>query len=164
METNILFKESQLGLKNWMMSVVIFFIAIPVNGYLFYKMIQTSSPESYHLLGTVIFVFIVCLFLSIIKLKVKVLEDKITYRLFPFHFSTQILSKNQIIEIENVVYNPIGEWGGWGIRMKGRDRAYNMYGNKGVQVTLKSGKIVLFGSQKPNELRKAIITNTNLSK
>ncbi len=164
MEKNILFGESQLGLKNWVISSVTFFIAIPVNAYLLYEMVQINPPESYHLLGTIIFVIIVALFLASMKLKVTVLEETVTYRLSPFHFSTQTISKDDIIKIENVVYNPIGEWGGWGIRYNFRgDKAYTMYGNKGVQITLKSGKIVLFGSQKPDELYNSIITNTNLS-
>ena len=164
MKTEIIFRETQLGVKNWVLLVVVLFAIIPASIFLLFQTMEAFGSTRIVLLSTFIFTILICSILLFIKLNITVTKDEIQYRLSTFHFSTQILSKNQIIEIENVVYNPIGEWGGWGIRMKGRDRAYNMYGNKGVQVTLKSGKIVLFGSQKPNELHKAIITNTNLSK
>ncbi|MHC4338483.1 MAG: hypothetical protein ACYSTG_11155 [Planctomycetota bacterium] len=56
-------------------------------------------------------------------------------------------------------YKPIREYGGWGIRYsfrKGIGRAYNMSGNKGVQLVFKNGKKLLIGSQKPDELAQAI--------
>jgi hypothetical protein len=55
------------------------------------------------------------------------------------------------------VYRPILEYGGWGIRcgFKGA-RAYNVSGNKGVQLILQNGKRLLIGSQKPDELVEAI--------
>lgn len=61
------------------------------------------------------------------------------------------------MSVESVIYNPIGDWGGWGIRYNSRGRAYNMYGNEGVEVTLKNGKVILFGTQRPDELYNAIL-------
>lgn len=53
-------------------------------------------------------------------------------------------------------YSPLREFGGWGIRV-GRDgKAYNAYGNKGVQLTLTDGSHVLIGTQKPEELLDAL--------
>jgi hypothetical protein len=50
-------------------------------------------------------------------------------------------------------YRPVGEYGGWGLRHSiGRGRAYNVKGNMGLQLVLKSGKKVLIGTQKPEEL------------
>jgi len=66
------------------------------------------------------------------------------------------------IPLKNVVrafyraYNPIPEYGGWGIRTGQRGRAFNMRGNEGVQLVLASGKRVLIGSQRPEELARAI--------
>lgn len=66
------------------------------------------------------------------------------------------------IPLKNVVrayyraYNPIPEYGGWGIRTGMQGRAFNMRGNEGVQLVLASGKRVLIGSQRPDELARAI--------
>lgn len=54
------------------------------------------------------------------------------------------------------VYDPIREYGGWGIRMGLRGRAFNMRGNNGVQLVLRSGTRLLIGSQRPEELAEAI--------
>jgi hypothetical protein len=53
-------------------------------------------------------------------------------------------------------YHPIREYGGWGIRMGGEGRAFNMRGNRGVQLVLRSGQRVLIGSETPEVLAEAI--------
>jgi len=54
-------------------------------------------------------------------------------------------------------YKPIREYGGWGIRYVIGGIAYNVYGNKGVQLILKNKKKVLVGTQKPEEFYQAIV-------
>ena len=51
---------------------------------------------------------------------------------------------------------PISEYLGWGIRAGSNGKAYNVKGNIGLQLVLKNDKRVLFGTQQPNELQKAI--------
>ncbi|MCC2668116.1 MAG: hypothetical protein K0Q72_587 [Armatimonadetes bacterium] len=53
-------------------------------------------------------------------------------------------------------YSPINEFGGWGIRTGKQGRAFNMRGNQGVQLVLRSGQRVLIGSQQSDELAWAI--------
>jgi hypothetical protein len=53
-------------------------------------------------------------------------------------------------------YSPLAEYGGWGIRTGKQGRAFNMRGNEGVQLVLRSGQRVLIGSQRPEELVRAI--------
>jgi hypothetical protein len=62
------------------------------------------------------------------------------------------------VPLKNVVrayerkYQPIPEYGGWGIRW-GRDgRAFNMKGDEGVQLVLQSGQRLLIGSQRADQL------------
>lgn len=61
-----------------------------------------------------------------------------------------------IASVQAVTYNPLLEYGGWGIRGFGKKIAYNAQGNRGVLVTLKSGGTVLLGSQQPEDLEAAI--------
>jgi hypothetical protein len=48
------------------------------------------------------------------------------------------------------------EYGGWGVRGFGSNRAYNMRGDQGVQLDLVDGSRVLIGTQRPGELETAI--------
>lgn len=49
-------------------------------------------------------------------------------------------------------YQPVWEYGGWGVRYRWNSRAYNVSGNKGLQLILQSGKKILIGTQRSEEL------------
>jgi hypothetical protein len=48
------------------------------------------------------------------------------------------------------------EYGGWGVKYGWAGKAYNISGNRGVQLKLSNGKGLLIGSQRPEELAQAI--------
>ena len=55
-------------------------------------------------------------------------------------------------------YDALREYGGWGIKGWSRDRrAYNVSGNRGVEVFLRDGRSVMLGSQRADELAAAIM-------
>ncbi len=66
------------------------------------------------------------------------------------------------IPLRNVVrayartYQPLREYGGWGIRVGPSGRAFNMRGNQGVQLELRSGQRVLLGSDRADALAETI--------
>ena len=53
-------------------------------------------------------------------------------------------------------YSPIREFGGWGYRIGPHSNAYNVSGNRGVQLTFTDGKPLLIGSQESEALAAAI--------
>jgi hypothetical protein len=53
-------------------------------------------------------------------------------------------------------YDPLREFGGWGIRGKDGNRAFTFRGKEGVQLELRSGKKVLIGSQQAEGLAASI--------
>lgn len=55
-----------------------------------------------------------------------------------------------------VTYRPILEYGGWGIRLGWKGRAYNARGNRGVRLEFPNGRHILLGSQTPEQLDAAI--------
>lgn len=56
-----------------------------------------------------------------------------------------------------VTYNPLREYGGWGIRYGANGaQAYNVSGDRGVQCEFMDGKRLLIGSQRPEELARAL--------
>ncbi len=95
------------------------------------------------------------LFLYSVKLIVEVKEDGIHIRFFPLHSRT-ILFKN-LTSYEVRQYRPILDYGGWGIRWRpGKGWAYNVSGNRGVQLELSNGKQLLIGSQDAEKLAQMI--------
>ncbi len=63
---------------------------------------------------------------------------------------------DEIVSAEAVIYSPIAEYGGWGIKGMPGNSALNARGNQGVRLTLRSGKRLLIGSQKPDALADAL--------
>ena len=63
----------------------------------------------------------------------------------------------EIRRVQSRTYRPLREYGGWGIRWGGRGRmAYNVSGNKGVEVELTDGRSVMVGSRRADQLAEAI--------
>ena len=87
------------------------------------------------------------------KLTTMIDDSGISYQFFPFHLSFHKITWDQIESYEVITYRPIREYGGWGIRFGKNKKAYNVSGNVGLSVQLKTGKNVLFGTQKEQELR-----------
>lgn len=58
-------------------------------------------------------------------------------------------------------YSPIREYGGWGFRqaLGEKGKAYNVKGNKGIQIQLKTGKNILIGTQKEKDAQQVINRN-----
>jgi hypothetical protein len=94
----------------------------------------------------------------ITKLETEVRTDALYVRLYPLHIRYRIFTPQDLAEHYPRTYKPIREYGGWGIRCSftGKGRAYNISGNKGVQLVLTNGKKLLIGSRKPDDLAAAI--------
>ena len=53
-------------------------------------------------------------------------------------------------------YSALGEFGGWGIRFRRGGIAYNVDGNKGLELTLQDNRKIMIGTQHPDELKSAL--------
>lgn len=62
---------------------------------------------------------------------------------------------NEIASVEARKYRPILEYGGWGLRGLGKNRAYNVSGTEGLQLVFKDGRRVLVGSRMAQALEEA---------
>lgn len=80
----------------------------------------------------------------------------ITYRFFPFHLKKRTILWSEVNSAYVREYKPVLEYGGWGLRGLGAKKAYNVSGNIGLQLELKNGKTILFGTRKREELEKVI--------
>ncbi len=89
------------------------------------------------------------------KLITDVRADGVYLRFFPLWSRTIPLT--DVVTYEARQYHPLREYGGWGIRFSPhKKRAYNMSGNRGVELRLIDGTQLLIGSQRPEELASAI--------
>jgi hypothetical protein len=88
------------------------------------------------------------------ELVTEVRNDGLYVRFFPFVRRT--IPFDSIRRCEARTYRPIREYGGWGIRYGGKGKAYNVSGNQGVQLELSDGEKLLIGSQRAEELARAI--------
>jgi hypothetical protein len=77
-------------------------------------------------------------------------------RLFPFHVSAKKIELLGLVRCEARSYNPIREYGGWGIKAGRGKRAYNVSGNRGVELEFDDGRILLIGSRMPEQLAGAV--------
>lgn len=76
--------------------------------------------------------------------------------LWPLHRRPKEIELSRVTTVEACTYRPLRDYGGWGIR-KGRSGwAYNVSGDRGVRLTYTDGETLLIGSQRADELAKAI--------
>lgn len=90
------------------------------------------------------------------RLRTEVRPDGLYIRFVPFHRQFKRIAFESIREFYVRRYRPLAEYGGWGIRWWTSGRAYNVRGNRGVQLVLQNGKQLLIGSQRSEELAAAI--------
>lgn len=83
-------------------------------------------------------------------------HDGVYVRFVPFHWRWVKIPAEQIRSVQARQYNPLLEYGGWGIRYGARGKAYNVSGNWGVELQFPNGRTLLIGSQRAEELEKAV--------
>jgi hypothetical protein len=85
-------------------------------------------------------------------------KDGIYVRFFPFHLRFKHYSWDKLTKSFVRQYSPIAEYGGWGLRfgLFGKGTAYNISGNKGLQLQFIDNKKLLIGTNKPDELTETL--------
>lgn len=80
-----------------------------------------------------------------------------TVRIHYRPFVRRVIALSDIERVEARKYNPLKEYGGWGIKGWSKTKmAYNVSGNRGAELTLTDGRRVMLGSQRAEELAAAI--------
>jgi hypothetical protein len=89
-----------------------------------------------------------------LKLITDVNSDGIHLRFFPL--TSKTVQYEDITSCRARSYRPIREYGGWGIRFGPNGKAYNVFGNRGVQLEFSNATPLLIGSQRPEDLAAVI--------
>jgi hypothetical protein len=94
---------------------------------------------------------------TLMKMTTQVTPACIDVRLGWFPFLWRAINPASVLVVEVVSVRPIRDYGGWGNRL-GRDgeRAILARGDRGVRIHLAGGGRLLIGSQRPEELARAI--------
>ena len=161
MNKTLLFSETQKFRQWW-----VWVLLIGLNGIILYGIYHQllldqqfgDKPMSdFGLIITGIFILLFSVLFHFFKLETLVKEDGIYVRFFPLHKSFRFYSWDKISDFYIRQYSPIGEYGGWGLRGFGKNRALNVAGNIGLQLEFKDGKKLLIGTNNSLELNKTIL-------
>lgn len=92
------------------------------------------------------------------RLVTEIWSDGIRYKFPPMIRKMRHINLNEIVTVDVAKYRPLVEFGGWGWRRRllSRKTAFNVSGRIGVRVTLKNGSQILFGTQKQDEMKRAV--------
>lgn len=96
------------------------------------------------------------LLLRVTQLETAITSQTISIRFRPFMRKWKTIAWEEVKKAEVVSFNPIGDYGGWGISSSRKGKAYTTKGNMGLLLTLNQGKPLLIGTQKPNEIKQFI--------
>ena len=94
-----------------------------------------------------------------VRLVTEVRDDELIVH-FVLLWRKKVIPLGDIRSAEAVEYRPIRDYGGWGIRYGLGGWAYNVSGNRGVQLKFWYGTDLLIGSQRADEL--AAVLNERL--
>lgn len=164
--TEVTFREVQKFRQRflWILLLITDLLTLIFFGYGMFKQLilgqawgSRPMPDS----GLIIVGLSTILLLSILtyafyrmQLVTEVRNDGLSISFLPLR--TQLIPYSHIKTCKALTYHPIREYGGWGIRYGRKGKAYNVSGNRGVQLEFIQGKPLLIGSQRPEELAKAI--------
>lgn len=173
MKNRILFREEQ-QFRQWWFIVLVLISLVPSAIFTAYTLIQQirgiqvgDTPVPIPFLAAVVVVFVTMIWVFFtMKLETWIDQEGIHYRFFPMIRKSKLIFKEEIARYEIRTYNALIDYGGWGIKgsiLSRKGKAYNVSGNKGLQLYLKNGKKVLFGTQKPQAIEYAMneIMNQN---
>lgn len=114
----------------------------------------------------IVLILVTISLLFFFKLKTRIHEKGVYYQFLPFHLKTRFITWSEIEKAYVRNYNPISEYGGWGIKggffwNKKKGIAVNVSSDIGLELELKTGKKILIGTQKENEVKQVLATYKN---
>ena len=160
MKTSICFKETQRFVIEWLWGVL---LSAGVCGLFLYGDIKqvifglpwgTKPASNTALFICFGFTLLMTILLACIRLETRIKEDGVYVKFFPFQLTYKRFSWTEISKSYVRQYNPIGVYGGWGLRRN----CYTLSGNMGLQLEFATGKRVLIGTNKSKELTETLIS------
>lgn len=156
-KNTILFREEQRFNQWWLWLLILVLTSMmwygAIQQLIFDKPYGTNPTSDTGIsILLVLFGILLPLFMYSLRLITEVRQDALYVRFYPFHLSFRHYPYESISIYQVREYSPLKEYGGWGIRYGKKGMAYNVSGNRGVQLEFKNGKRLLIGSLRPEEL------------
>ena len=151
-----MFEEKQYFYKNklsWILPIV----------YIFVVGINFIVPPGNMIitLFTIAFITLILITIYAMNLNTRIDKEGIHYKMFPFILKEKTIAWSEMKNVYVREYSPIGEYGGWGLRGFGGNRALNIYGNIGIQLEFYNGDKLLIGTNKKEDVENIIKNYTD---
>lgn len=161
-EPEIFYTETQQFRQWW-----VWMILVGQNALFFWgicKQLILRQPFGEFPMSNPVLIFITCLSLLltflflVLRLDMCIKSDGIYVRFFPFHRSYRFYPWNSLTKVYIRQYSPVAEYGGWGVRsgLSGKGKAYNVYGDKVLQIEFTDRKKLLIGTNKPYKMEEVL--------
>lgn len=86
-------------------------------------------------------------------LRASVEKDRVSVAFGRLGLIRKHIPMEEIKEVKAVMYSPLREFGGWGIRIgTGGKTAWTVRGNRAVRMDLSNGRIFFLGSDRPERM------------
>lgn len=163
MKTDALFQEVQKQNQKWIWFLLIIIFCLVI--FAFVQQVIFNKPFGTHPVPDWIFSFFfflpILFFVILIRteLRTTICKEHISFSYRPFFKKQKVIEWKDVRKCYVRIYSPVKEYGGWGIRTAfngKRGKAYNVSGNKGIQLELKNGELVLIGTRNPGEVQKQL--------
>lgn len=155
------FKEEQRFTQLWLIVLMAVSIIVPITIITKKFLRENTTMTTNELVCSLLIIFLSALIIFVFKLTTKIDEQGIHYQFFPFHFKLKCIKWKEISKAYVRIYDPIGEYGGWGLKggwSKSKGKAINVSGDIGIQLELKNGKKLLVGTQKEDDVKRVLDT------
>jgi hypothetical protein len=162
MNNEILFTERQRFNQWWL-----WLILLSINGLFLFGVFKQvirgqqfgDKPMSNEglLITTVQTIALTLLFLNF-RLDTTIKRNGIYVRFFPFHIKFKYYAWDRLTKSYVRQYLPLKEYRGWGLRLElfGKGTAFNVSGDKGLQLEFTDNKKLLIGTNQPDELSETL--------
>lgn len=149
-----LFQETQ-RFTQWWLWLLLFSVSLTIYRPIYIAISEGQPLDAGQWVGVIILA-VVILLMFINRLETRIDERGIYVKFFPVVPKFKFYPWEEISTAVVRKYSPLMEYGGWGIRFGRNGKAYNIKGNKGLQLKFKSGNALLIGTQKAEELQKVL--------
>ena len=153
---NSKFKEVQ-SFSQWWLWLSLIALAVPI--YTTGASVSFSE-DWYKMIWEIVtyvpfYIWLVLLvFFTTVKLWTEITDDGVNVDFKPFLWSKTYRWKE--INNSRIVRYSLFDYGGWGMRVSSAGVAYTTKGKYGLKLTLKNGRQILIGTQRPEELKVVI--------
>lgn len=162
MNQEILFSERQKFKRWWLLAILLsinaLFIFSVCKQVILGKQFGDKPMSDAGLLTITGLFLLVTILIFTSRLDTIIKSDGIYVRFFPFHLTFKHYKWNSLTKSFVREYSPITEYGGWGLRLGlfGKGTAFNVSGDKGLQLEFNDHKKLLIGTNKPAELTETL--------